>query len=225
MRQFAQLDTGCPSKFGVQAKYVDRELHLVDDALAGAVPAAEQFEVFDSVIASNSVDVMNGFFVAQFSANMSGHHVTMFENAVFGAGDQRWNGNPHVAVPFNVSLEIAFFKTCKGLFSWRFVSAFLTAVFLCAINAGSCFTAALNKRPLAIFANAHVSLVSLFSSVFSKAHAGAVWRVFSVFLSVGSQVGRFVKEWLLTVLATEFGNWRGWATNHDNTSCAMAGAR
>lgn len=79
MRQFAQLDTGCPSKFGVQAKYVDRELHLVDDALAGRLQFAPKLKIFRRVIDFVSIFVVDILTFSQGPAEHFRHNKTMLE--------------------------------------------------------------------------------------------------------------------------------------------------
>ena len=80
MSQVHQLDAGLGGKFGVSAQHFDGERNFIDNALAGAVTTAEQFEVADVVVESVAVDVVDGFFGAECASDVLFHDVPMFEN-------------------------------------------------------------------------------------------------------------------------------------------------
>lgn len=114
MRQFVQLDTGRPSKFGVQAKYVDRELHLVDDALAGRLHFAPELKIGRSVIQFVTVFVMNVFAFEQFAAKHLRHDDAMLKSDFASSKTQ-----PFVTGSVNVAIRVY-----RSPFS-----AFVTALF------------------------------------------------------------------------------------------------
>ncbi len=108
------LDPGPRRELGVEPEHVDGKGHLVDDALAGAVSAAEKLQIVDGVVLPVSVDVMHGFLGEQRAPNVPFHDVAVLHDGVFLASNQRGHRNPNIAVAFDVPAVFAAFKTGKS---------------------------------------------------------------------------------------------------------------
>lgn len=207
-----QFDTCRPSEFRVEAKHVDRELHLVDDTLAGSVSAAEQFKVFDSVLAANSVDVVDGFSREQISSEMLSHDVTMFHHSMFFSGDERRDGNPYVSMSLDVPFDIAALEARERASSLPFGFALLIAIFLLCVKTASRLTPAWS-RCSALLASKSVAGFGGFLSACCRAGHRTIERIAAVFFAVRGQIAFSHRESVAAFPASErnrngtFGRW------------------
>lgn len=178
-----QLDSCGSGELWVESQYVDCKLNFVDDALSGAVPAGKQFEIWKQVVLPVAVLVVNCFLGVKVAAEVLAHHVAMFHDGVLLAGNKRGDGNPNVAVAFNVSSVFAALKFFKSEFFAPFVFAFAATVFLFSVQAAARFSR-LAKRFIAVCACEGVSLVAVFSATNPRTFSTAVKRVSAVFFVV-----------------------------------------
>ena len=188
--KLSQFDTSVGGKAGVQSQYLDGERYLVDHALAGAMSATEQFKVFQTIFGALAVYVMYGFFWVKFAAQVLLHHVAMFEHfRLFAVVRQRGYGQPDVPVTFNVTSDVAGFKTFVGSGFLRSRFAFLAAIFLLSVYAKFFCVAASYFKFAAMFAGKSVSRVGvLFSSYVRAVHRAVQGIAVKLFL-VSFQVG------------------------------------
>ena len=69
-----------PSEFRVQEQHVNRELDFIDDALTGWLHLAPKFEVFNRVVKTVAVFVVNVFVREKLSAQRFGHDNPVMKN-------------------------------------------------------------------------------------------------------------------------------------------------
>lgn len=184
--------TGGEAELGVLAQYLDGELHLVDNSLSGAVAAVEQFEVFDPIVRTDAVNVMDGFFGEKVATDVLRHDVAVFENRSRAAvSRQHGNRDPHVAVAFGMFLVPAAFKFMLRFLLLCFYLALGAAVFLFAVDSPSAAFALSCAMFFfaAILADKLVSFVRIFPTSDIGALRRAVQRVSSELFFVSSEVG------------------------------------
>lgn len=202
----AKLDTGSFGEFGVQRKHLDGEGYLVDDTLAGTVAARKKFEVFDSVVPSCSIYVMDGFSRHQVSSEMFSHDVSVLHDGVAFAGYRGRDRYPHVAVPLDVAFEVPAFEASKSARALAFGFAFFATKLLLSINATSWFAISIRRRS-ALGASKFVSFIGIFAPTDVRTMHGAIQRVVIELFSVCSQVALHHGERFVAFLAGER-NWR-----------------
>lgn len=135
-----QLDSKLFGEVRVEPQHLDGKLYFVDNALAGTVTTAKQFEIFDHIALPISVFVMNGFFRVKFAAKVFRHHVAMFEHFGFGSIVSKCgNRNPNVSISFEVPPVISFVEFVKRLLALVTRFAFYVAKLLLCVNATSWF--------------------------------------------------------------------------------------
>lgn len=185
MGDLVQFVAGGSSEVGIQSQYLDGELHFVDDALAGAVAAGEKFEVFNSIVSPNAIDVVDGFVRKQFASDMFGHNVAVFHNMplpVLALG-QFGDVEPNIAVTFCMFFVSASFKFMKRFFLLPFYFAGVSAVLLLLVKSASRF-AAFVIYFAACQAGKCVARFACFSAAYSRALSRAVPRISSIFFMV-----------------------------------------
>lgn len=176
------------AEVGIQRQYLDGELRLVDDSLAGTVPAAEQLQVFNSVVAPDTVDVVDSFVLPEIAPKMLGHGVSMFHNVplhtVSGEFGQR---HPNVAVTLGMFFVAATFESfkCNLLLSSYF--AIVATVFLLTVDSPACFAVAMFFFA-ALLAFEFVALIRILAATAVGTEHRAVKRVFTEFLAVRGKV-------------------------------------
>ena len=100
--QRSQFIAGSPAELGVQGQYLDSELHLVGDALAGWLLLRPQFEIGRRVVNSVSILVMNIFVFVQRAAKYFSHYKAMFESLCAATQvDTNVSGRMNVALRVN----------------------------------------------------------------------------------------------------------------------------
>jgi hypothetical protein len=165
------------------------------------VAAGEEFEVLDSVVRLDTVDVMDGFLGSEFPADRLLHHVAVFEDLV-----------PRFAVTSGDSKDgVPTLNSPRHLRETIFLAVFLTYEFISALWRASCtFVVQVSTWPArsvskfsAVLAMVFGPFLGIFSSTSVRTGHGAVERVFAELLSVGCQVRRFVEEWLSAIFAFE----------------------
>jgi hypothetical protein len=229
MTQFVASSFG---EVGVQGQYLDGELHLVDDSLAGAVPTGEKLEIDESVIGSDSIDVMDCFFGTESSPDTLFHDVTVFENIPGRfCADSRNHGANVAPTPFvssDLLIRVVFpvrqpsEKRATLGTAQRFQSVDCASRSPLNGHSGS----ALNACGGPLFVRK--------TSADTAAPRGAVHRVFVPFFAVLAQGCRLIAEWLFAHTAFEHGEFglRGRATISSfirsfagSTTKALAGVR
>lgn len=211
MFDLAQFDSFGPSKFRVGAKHVDCESHLVDHALAGAVMAAEQFEIFKRVVLTVPIFVVYCFFGQKRATKVLGHHVAMFHDSVFSTSHQTGDRNPNVAIAFDVTAVIAFRKFTQCLLTLMFGFASAVAKFLLRVDSATRFAASALFCPT-LRAREPLAQHSIFSPPEIRAGNRAVHRVFVEFLLVFTQVRGFVRKITAAFLAGKMNGFH--SSNH-----------
>jgi hypothetical protein len=216
----AQLIAGGSAEVGVQSQYLDSELHLVDDTLSGAMAAVKQFEVFDSVVGSDTVDVVDGLVGGQVAPDVLRHDVSMFGHiarAFFSI--LRRNDDSDITVSsgslgdFLVRVSSPVGKPAKKRATFGAAKQFFSVE----RAAGS----ALNShRLLALFAG-YGPFISGKSPRGTSAFGGAVHRVFVVLLAILIQIRGLVTKDRVTNTAVEVG--RGFLRSRTSVYCFVRG--
>ena len=182
-----KLDTSSLCELGVQSQYLDGEGYLVDDSLARPVATGKKLQVTNIIETSVPVNMVDRLFGEQFSPEMLGHDVTVFQDSVPFAGDHRGHRNPNVTVPLDMFFVVPAFKAGECTRADRFVAAFRTAVLLLSVDAPARF-AAFIQGVSALLASKCVAVFSIFSPPQRRAGDRAVQRVAVKFLTVRNQV-------------------------------------
>lgn len=191
-------------KFGVGRKHVDGKGNFVLNALTGAVATREKFQVFNRILGSIPVLVMDGFFGKERAANLLFHHKPMLQHFSFlasGAGPG-WNGKPNVTVPFDVAPHLTTQKSIGSTISEPSVFTRPAAKFLLVVDAATRF-AALILALAAMGTFKKVSFIGLRCLGHAKAFAGAVQRIVAVKFPVRSQIGLLYSKRISTGRATK----------------------
>lgn len=189
----AQFVAERSADFGVQGQYLDGELCLVDHALTRPVATVEKLQIFKSVIASDAVHMMDGFFGEQIAADVLRHDVSVFEHGVLHASDEAGNSDPDVTVSLRVFLDVPTVKARESRIALIRSFALAIAKALLHVYATARFA------PTALFFTALFASKPLaFHRVFATSKVGArhaaIHRVFTKFFSVGGDHRRFVRE-------------------------------
>lgn len=215
----SQFVAGCPAEVGVRSQYFDSELHLVNHALARAVSAVEQFEVFKSIILSIAVLMMHCFFGKKLTAEMLRYNVAMFQHGVFFAGNEARHGNPNVSVPLDMAADISAVETIQRHGSLVFRFAKIVAVLLLYVKSASRL-AAFYVFDAAMQANK--SMCGLVASATTRAGTvdRAVHRFSSEFLFVCGNVRLHHAEWFAAFFAGEV----RWDTSYRQFASKSGGA-
>lgn len=212
MVDFVQRITGLPGKLGVQRQYLDGELHLVDNALSGAVATTEQFEVRDIVVGSNAVDVVDGFFGEKFASDMFGHDPAVFEHisgrvSVFSRDNQTGVAPPSSMSSWTVA---SVFRLVR--YSAKQRPAFGAAQKFFSVNSAARLS--LDGHGFAALDAANIPFI--FGNFFGFAHAFArtVQWVFAKLFQIGTSIARLHAECFAANGAVKiyFGNARIGAT-------------
>lgn len=196
----AQFVANSFGEVGIQSQYLDGELHLVDNALAGAVPAAEKLQVLDSVVVALPVYVMHRFFGKKLSPKALLDHVAVFKNLVDEGIVLRGDAQNRVFA-FDSLGDFGQTVLRAVYLAGPFVLALLTAKFLFSVNSTSAFSASAVELFAAIFTVGFVLFIGILSATDGRTANAAVAGGFAEFLLVSAQVCGFVKE-RLTAFAT-----------------------
>jgi hypothetical protein len=180
----------------------DREVDFVDDSLAGSVATVEQFEVFDSVVRSQTVDVMDSLFGEQISSYVFGHDVAVLEHLVFFAGDKAGNRDPDVAMSLDMLADVAAFKFGERFCSLVRSFALRIAVFLLFVYA-TARLATFRIRIAACEASKSVPRFACLATSNARTLARTVHRAAFVFLFVRVHEGLHHRECLAAFAASE----------------------
>lgn len=191
--KFAQLISGSAGKVGIQGQYLDGKGNFVDDTLPRPVAAAEQFQIFDSIVEPLPVDMVHGFVGQKLSSNVGLHDVTMFENFMHWYAVLRWYAQ-YCVLSFNAPRYFWKSMTLAMQFAGPFIFALLAAQGVLLIDGARPFSAASVELFAAVFAISFVALVGSLAAANRRARYGTVRRVFAEFLSVSCQVCGFVRE-------------------------------
>jgi hypothetical protein len=185
----SQFDSCGSGEVRVQSQYVDRELDLIDDALAGAVTARKEFEIRQKVVLPITVSVVNSFLRVKFAAEVLAHHVAMFQHFCFLAiiGEGR-NGKPYVSVFLDMASYIARIKSVQRRNSGGRRFARLTTVFLFSVYAKSRGGARSVHEFVTVFTNKLVSFVGAFSATNLRADYRAVQGIAVEFFTIRFQM-------------------------------------
>jgi hypothetical protein len=192
------------AEVGVLQKYLDCEVDLVNDALSRSVPAVEQFEVLDSVVGSNAVDVVYGFLGKQVAPEVPGHDVAVFHDmslSIRSASKFR-HIKPNVSMAFGVFFVAAGFKFVQGFFTLSINFAIVVAILLLLVQATSRFTA-FGMFFTARQARESVSGFARLATSHARALSRAVPRVASIFFMVCGDEVLHHREVLATFAASE----------------------
>lgn len=183
MNDLAQLNSGRLSELGVGADHFNSPSEFVNDTLTRPVTAAEQFEVLDSIISTDSVDVMDGLIREKRASEVFGHHESMFHDRVFFASNQTRDRYPNVSVALDMAPIISGieFRECFSSLVRGF--AFLTAIFLLGVQTASRFAAAV-FRSAALNTNHLVAFFGRRTFSQSATRSGTVERIAPVLYAV-----------------------------------------
>jgi hypothetical protein len=138
MTQFVASSFG---ELGVQSQYLDGELHLVDDALAGWLIPGPKLKIRNIIESSVAIFVMNRLYGCQRAAEMFRHYVAVLRD--FSATSKM---QPDVARLLNVAFGVDRSPRTS------FPAAFLAAEFLLHVVAGMATVFGSAKLPIAGFA-------------------------------------------------------------------------
>ena len=177
----------------VGTKDIDCEVDFVDNSLSRPVATGIEFEVFDSVICFDSIDVVDGFFGQEFSTDVLFHDVPMFEyfvhrNAVVGGNTQ------NCVATFNSARDLWKSVLCSTQFARPFILALFRAELLFVVDRARSFASRSVELFIAVLAVCFVTFVSVFAASDGRAGNRAVPRILSVFFMIGFQVRGFVSE-------------------------------
>lgn len=215
-----QFKASRSGEVGVQSQYLDGELYLVDNALAGSVAAAEKLQVLDSVVRADAVDVVDGFSGEQVASEMFGHDIAVFHSGVFFAGNERRHRYPDIAVAFDVApvaSSIKFFERVRPL---RFSFASTAAKFLLCVDSASRFSP-FGKRVATLGTSESASRFCIFFATHVGTISRAVQRVFVEFFPVSRKVRLHHNERLVAFFAGEM-DWRAGCRNASAKSVGAA---
>lgn len=201
-----QFKASRSGEVGVQSQYLDGELYLVDNALAGSVAAAEKLQVLDSVVRADAVDVVDGFSGEQVASEMFGHDIAVFHSGVFFAGNERRHGYPNVAVPFDVSFVFTPAESVEGARSLRSRFTLVVAEF-CFVIKITVWAALQRLVFAALFAGEHVVGISRFSAPECRALHGTVERISTKLLEIRFKVSGLHFERPLAFLTGKLYRW------------------
>jgi hypothetical protein len=203
LNDLVQFVAGRSGELGVQSQYLDGELHLVDDALAGAVAARKEFEVVRTVVGPNPVYVMDGFFGEKFASDAFRHDIAMFHDGVLFTGNEAGNRYPDVAVPFNMAFKFSSLEFSQSVGALMCSFARAVAKALLHVNTPAGFsTAALFFA--ALLAGKSLAFHRVFTSAEIRARHAAVERVSSIFVSIYCYCRGFVRERITAFFAGKF---------------------
>jgi len=201
-----ELSTNSGGELGVEVQHLDRERHLVDYPLAGAVAAVEKLQVPLRVVPANPVLVVDGFLFEEFSAELLGHDVSVLENGVLLAGDEARDGDQEVAVSGFVPRDVPALKSGQGLAALVRRLARSVAELLLHVHSTARLASATLLLP-ALEARKPLSVHRVFSSADIRTGFRAIHRVFAESLAVCAHNGRFVGERISAFFAGKFGFW------------------
>jgi hypothetical protein len=212
----SQFDSCCSGELRVQSQYVDCELHLVDDTLAGSMTARKEFKILELVMLAISVAMVNCFLRVKFTAEVLRHYIAMFHHAPWTTiSRQHRYGYPNVAVSFDVLFVAARFEFFLCSFLEKFDATFWRAVFLLFVQSSARFTAFI-EHTAASLARKCVFCFCGFLSTARRAFSGAVHGIVSVFLLVLFEIRPLHRKGSSTLFAgkTDFffagrGVWQG----------------
>jgi hypothetical protein len=172
----------------VKPEDVDCELHLVDDTLAGTVTRTEQFEVFESVVGANTLDVIDRFLGKKVSPEFFLREVTVFQHVSAWLPRFAGNAKSDVAPSTTRFRDLAIWISLLVREATEQRSAFGTAKHFLSVQRTAWTT--LYREQVAALNAAAFLFVGFRASTYRAAWDRAVLRVFAVFLAVGSYVRR-----------------------------------
>jgi len=177
------------------------ESDLIGNALTGAVVTQEQFKVFNPVVGSIPVDVVNSLPFTKLTSDMLLHDIPMFENVSGRGSVYPSNGDTHIPVSSQDRNGNAIFVGNLHLYSSPHTFTYRTTKKLFGVYVavgsyeyGNVFSA-LIARSLPIF--------RFKSSAFSAAINRAVDRVFAMQFTVTSQFSWIAAKRFATLFALE----------------------
>jgi hypothetical protein len=203
MLDFPQFVAGRSGELGVQGQYLDGELHFVDDTLSGAVTTVEKFEILNSVVGSDTVDMMDGFFWHKVASKLFGHDVAVFHNVFSTGSSKNRNRDPHVTVSLFMSAIFAALKAFECLSRLGHNFAIMVAVFLLFVQTSSRF-AAFRIFFAARQAYESVSSFAGFAPSYTRTLTRAVPRITCIFLVVRINEGFHHGKFFAAFAASKF---------------------
>jgi hypothetical protein len=213
LTQVDQLNSGFAPKLGIQTQYLDGEGYLVADALSGAMAAGKEFEVGLGIMLPVAVYVVDGLFLAEFSADLLLHDVAMLKHLSTLPVNVSGNRDPNVAMSLDVLLvgpAQEFFTRETAVIPALTLNA--TELLLPVDGGPSCSSP--SEKITAVEARNGVFGVGSLASTGVRAFHLAVHRVFAVLLPVGIEEPELHREGFTAFLARKWdGSFvRGWAT-------------
>jgi hypothetical protein len=178
-------------EFGVQAQHFDREGNLINDTLSRPVATAEKLQVVDRVMLPVAVDVVDSFLGEKRAPEMLFHNPAMFKHLpFFAAGNVGGDGDPNVAVAFDMPSDVARLKTISGAHHLRSNLAFVAAKTLLRVIFDATRRAVLSSREclLAMFTGEKLCSGIVRFATRVCACARAVHWQFAEFLLVGAHI-------------------------------------
>ena len=193
-------------KFRVGREHVDGELHLINGALPSRLGRIPQFEIFQSVVGSLSVDVMDIFVGQKRATKMLLNNIAVFENFV---------PLPAIHSLGNVKTNVSALNSAAVLFAPKSLNGRPTAIGRPArLVAKSLLRIVLDlpARPLVLASRLFLSAMLAHKGLFffglgltsnSGALAGAVKRPSSILLFVLSKIAGLNAERLAALFAVK----------------------
>jgi hypothetical protein len=202
MVQLDQHDAGFTGELGVEPQHFDCEGDFVHDALAGAVATGEQLQVGNVIEGAVAVDVVDGLFRQQPSADVLFHDVTMSEKFPRTLAILPRDNGPSIAV-----FILVYRRFCVGVLGLigqrsEKAAALCATQQLLAIDSSA--GAPLDRHEFAALKAVNVPFfVRKFLGVSHAAH-GAIQRVSTVFFAKRGQVALHHGERLPALFTGEF---------------------
>lgn len=191
------------AELGILPQYLDGECHLVGHALTGTVSAGEQLKVFDSVVLSVAVPMVDGLVLGKRTTDVLRHDVSVLKNFMPFAGDSRGNVNPDISIALDVPSVVAAMEFFSRSFGVVFALAFRAAKSLLSIDCISFESSPLDKGGSTIFARSLVAIIRGASASCVRALHVAVHRIAIPLLAVGVHEPLLHREGLAAELTSE----------------------
>lgn len=188
----------------VTRQHLDRELHLVDHALSGAMAIVEQFKVAYQIVASVAVLVVDRLGGAKKAADVLRHNPPVFQHLHLFASRARKgrNADPNVAVALDVAPYLFCVEFVKRALLLMLNLAGLAAQFLLLVYAATGLSAVAGFLA-ALDADEFGSRVRILFASGVGAVVRAIHRLAVEFLPVRRQVPLHHRERLAAFLAGE----------------------
>lgn len=200
MTDRGQSITCFAGEFRIVREELDRPFDLIPSALPRSVSAGEEFKVFDSIVGSIAIDVVNRFFSAKWAPYFLLHVVAVFVDIVAANSADRWKSKQNV--PTHHSFRHRAFCAWAKLFVFRDQRLALKRVAACrAARFGAAQAMAENSE----FLTADCAVLRFGAgSADVRAFSRTVERVFFELLVVFSQFSRSSVEWFAASPARKF---------------------